>query len=106
MSGGIKTRSVRLERGLRAARRGVALLEVVVSLGILLLAMAVVGATFRNSDFHVHRAVDMSRAMLLTEQIITNYDTGQYQAQQGEENLESTGTFSDGGPPGWGWGFK
>src|SRR5437773_2440031 len=85
----------------RPHRRGAALLEVVVALSILLLAMGIIGAVFYNCDFHVRRAVNKSRAMMLSEQVIINYDTGQFRDQ-----LEATGEFGDAGPPGWGWSFK
>lgn len=60
----------------RAMRRGVALLEVVVSLGILLVAMSVIGFTFRNGQHNLTMAEQMARAQLATEELITHIDTG------------------------------
>src|ERR1043166_7402834 len=82
-------------------RRGVVLLEVVVALSILLLAMAMIGAAVRNTDNNARKAVDTERAMMLAEQVITYYDTGQYQDQR-----EVSAAFGDAGPPNWGYSFK
>src|SRR5262249_16230006 len=91
----------------RATRRGAALLEVVIAISVLALAMGVIGATFYNSDANVHHAIDKSRAMMLTEQFITNYDTGQFQqGQGGEAAREGSGMFGDAAPPGWAWAYK
>ena len=57
-------------------RRAAALLEVVVSLSILLMAMAVVGAVFRNGQLTIERAQRMSRARVLTERLLVEMDTG------------------------------
>lgn len=56
-------------------RRGAVLLEVVVSIGILLMSMAVVGLVFRNGQLSIHRAERITRAMLLTEQLLVELDT-------------------------------
>ncbi len=56
-------------------RRGAVLLEVVVSISILLMSMAVVGLVFRNGQLSIHRAERITRAMLLTEQLLVELDT-------------------------------
>ena len=56
-------------------RRGAVLLEVVVSISILLMSMGVVGLVFRNGQLNIHRAERITRAMLLTEQLLVELDT-------------------------------
>lgn len=90
----------RSTNGVRGARRGVVLLEVVVALSLLLVALAMIGAAFRNSDRNARRAVEQARAMMLSEQIITYFDT---QQPQFKDEREVSGTFDVEGPPGWGW---
>ncbi len=60
----------------REPRRGAALLEVVLSLGLLIVAMGVIGMAFTNGQFFVERAEARTRAMLMTEKLITEIDTG------------------------------
>lgn len=56
--------------------RGMVLLEVVISLSILLLAMSVVGLTFRNVERNIERAELMAVARSLTERLVVEMDTG------------------------------
>lgn len=55
--------------------RALVLLEVVISLGILLLTIAVVGMIFRNGRENVELAERMSRGMIMTERLIAEMDT-------------------------------
>jgi len=82
-------------------RPGIALLEVVVSLGLLLIALSMVGAAFVNCDKMSHETVERSRALMLSEQIITYLDTGKYGSE-----TDTDGTFGDEGPEGWSWHLK
>lgn len=66
--------------------RGVALLEVVISLGILLVAMGVVGMTFRNGQYHVELAERMTRGMLMTERLIVELDTNILDMEEREQS--------------------
>lgn len=94
-------RGSRVGSASRCGRRGAALLEIVLAMGILMLGMAMLGGTFRNTDFTARRAVDKARALMLAEQIITYVDTDQFRDQ-----LEVNGKFEDQAPPGWGWDVK
>ncbi|MCK6484636.1 MAG: hypothetical protein HUU22_12155 [Phycisphaerae bacterium] len=85
---------------MRNSDRGVVLLEVVVALSLLLVALAMIGAAFRNSDRNARRAVEQARAMMLSEQVITYFDT---QQPQFKDEREVSGMFDVDGPPGWGW---
>ncbi|MCG8408759.1 MAG: hypothetical protein MI923_26435 [Phycisphaerales bacterium] len=78
------TRSARWGRSRH--RRGVALLEVVVSLGILLVAMGVIGMTFRNGQHHVELAERMTRGMLMTERLLVELDTNILDMQEREQS--------------------
>jgi hypothetical protein len=83
----------------RSARRGAALFEVVISLSILLMAMTLVGASFRNGFLNVEMADRISRATLLTEKLITDIEVGLISIAE----QESFGQFSDEAEPGMGW---
>lgn len=81
--------------------RALMLLEVVLALALLLIAITMVGVAFSNSDRNARNAVDKSRALMLTEQIVTRFDTGQFQDER-----DVSGQFGDEGPPGWAWTLK
>ncbi len=51
------------------------LLEVVVSLGILMVTIAVVGAVFRNGQQTIERSEALSRGMIMAERLIAEIDT-------------------------------
>jgi len=57
-------------------RRAAALLEVVLSLSILLVAMTFVGGAFRNGSMYVDRAERIARATILTERILGEMASG------------------------------
>jgi hypothetical protein len=87
--------------------RGSALLEVVISLSILVVAMGVVGFAFRNCQLNLDRSERVTRAMLLADQVLTNIDLGilsvtsQAESSQGQGNLtEVSGVFGVDAPPG------
>lgn len=89
-----------------SSQRGVALLEVVVALSILLVAMAIVGATFRNGSQNVLLAERMNQAQLLTERLLTELDVGLIPIEipeQGVPSDELTGWFGEDAPPGMSW---
>lgn len=97
-------------RDRRTVRRslgvGVALLEVVVALSILLVAMAVVGVTFRNGAQNVMLAERMNQAQLLTNRLLTELDVGLIPLsvpEQGMPNEDLSGYFGDDAPPGMSW---
>jgi len=94
---------LRISRWGARVRPGAALLEVVVALGILLMAMAMVGMAIRNSDRIARDAVEKSRALMLTEQLITYLDTGQEAFKDVANQREASGYFSVDAPPGWSW---
>jgi len=83
----------------RSARHAVALLEVVVALSILLLAMAVVGMAFRNSQLYVDRAEQIARATQMTDRLMGELSTGLSVAGENE----ATGSYGDEGPPDMCW---
>ncbi len=96
----------------RPIRRGAALLEVILSLSLLLVAMVAVGVVFRNGQYFVEKAELRTRAMLLTEKIITVLDTGMDEDRDGEMDIDITereqfGYFvvdgADVGIPGMSW---
>ena len=62
------------------------LLEVVVSVGILLLTMSVVGLTFRNGQYNIELAERMTRARLLTERLTAEMDTGLLDLEEREQS--------------------
>ncbi|MEE8170903.1 MAG: hypothetical protein V3T70_10180 [Phycisphaerae bacterium] len=59
------------------------------------------GTAVRNSNQSAHRAIDKARALMLTEQIVTYYDTGQF-----EDERDVSAAFGEQGPPGWGWSLR
>lgn len=73
-------------RGRQVRRRGAALLEVVLSLGLLLVAMAAIGIVFRNGQYFVENAEMRTRAMLMTEKLITDLDTGMIVMEEREQS--------------------
>lgn len=78
----------------------------VVALSILLVAMAVVGATFRNGSQNVMLAERMNQAQLLTERLLTEMDVGLIPLnvpEQGMPNEELSGWFGEDAPPGMSW---
>lgn len=87
---------LRCRRGLR---RGAVLLEVILSIGILLMAMVGVGVVFRNGLYHIDMAEQMSRARVMTERLIAEMDTGYLDMEQQEQS----GYFSEEAPPGMSW---
>jgi len=84
------------KRSSRFSRRSGVLLEVVLSLSILLVAMSVVGLTFRNGEHAVGLADEITRADVLIEQMITEMvaDTRLM------EEMEQTGYFGEETLPG------
>lgn len=59
----------------RGHRRALVLLEVVVSLGILVVTMAVIGLVFRNGMRNVETSEKLSRGMIMAERLIAEIDT-------------------------------
>lgn len=80
-------------------RCGVALLEVVVALSILLLAMSVVGLSFRNISRSIEDAERISRARIMTERLIVEMDTGILEMDE----REMSGWFGEESIPGMSW---
>ena len=56
--------------------RAMVLLEVVLGLALLMIAMGVIGFTFRNGQYYIDRSEKLTRAMLMTEKIIVEMDSG------------------------------
>jgi len=75
----------------RSGRRGAMLLEVVLALSILLIAIAVCGLALNNNLADVKKGESLTRAMLLTEELLTRVDAGQIQMDQ----TEQSGEFGD-----------
>jgi hypothetical protein len=75
-------------------RRGAVLLEVVVSLSILLIAMSVVGLTFRNGERSVELAEQMMLADAETERLLTDLvaDTRKLEERQQSGYFDETGS--------------
>ncbi|MCB9853628.1 MAG: hypothetical protein H6819_11075 [Phycisphaerales bacterium] len=99
----------------RPCRRGAALLEVVIALGLLLTAMVAIGVVFRNGQYFIEKAEVRTRAMLLTEKLITTLDTGVDQDRDGFPDIdmlerEQSGYFNTMGIqesiPGMSWGIE
>lgn len=94
-------------------RRAAALLEVVIAISILLVAMSVVGATFRNGAHNVELAERMNQASSLTDRLLTELDLGLAPilqpveagdaAASGGQKQELTGWFGEDAPPGMSW---
>lgn len=80
-------------------RSGIVLLEVVVSLGILLVAMGVIGLVFSNGQHTVELAEQMTRGMLMTERLIVEIDTAILEMDE----QEKSGVFGDESIPGMSW---
>jgi hypothetical protein len=70
----------------------VLLLEVVIALSILLIAIAVCGSAINNSLLSVKRGEEMTRAMMLSEEILARLDTADLTFDQ-----EQSGNFEDRG---------
>ncbi|RIK66785.1 MAG: hypothetical protein DCC65_08640 [Planctomycetota bacterium] len=90
----------------RAARPAAALLEVVIAISILLVAMAVVGATFQNGARNVELAERMNQAGALTDRLLAELDLGLLTMTEGEANgppQEFSGYFGEDAPPGLAW---
>lgn len=81
------------------ALRGVVLLEVVVSLGILLMAMAVIGLVFNNGQHNLQMSERRTRAMMLTDRLVAEMDTGYLEL----EEQEQSGFFGVEGEQGMSW---
>src|SRR4029077_16992755 len=73
-------------------RRAMLLLEVVIALSILLLAIAICGTAIHNSLLSVKRGELITRAMMLSEELLTRLDTGELTYDQAK-----SGTFVDRG---------
>ncbi|MFQ5410977.1 MAG: hypothetical protein ACE5EC_01720 [Phycisphaerae bacterium] len=80
-------------------RPGLVLLEVVVSLGILLVAMGVIGLIFSNGRHNVELAERMTRGMLMTERLISDIDTGILELDE----QERSDMFEEESIPGMSW---
>lgn len=97
----------------RSGSRAAVLFEVVVALSILLVALAVVGATFRNGAYHVQLAERMNQANTLTERLLTELDLALLPIMQpvpadtptsgANRTQELTGYFGEEAPPGMSW---
>ena len=74
----------------RDARRAAALLEVVISLSILLVAMSAIGVAFSTGLFHVEHAERMNQATMMTDRLLTAVDLGMI----APSDREQTGVFS------------
>ena len=57
-----------------------------VSVGILLLTMSVVGLTFRNGQYNIELAERMTRARLMTERLTAEMDTGLLDLEEREQS--------------------
>ena len=73
--------------------RGAVLLEVVLSLGILMISMGAIGFTFSNGQYFLERSERLTRAMLMTEKLIVEMDAGLLSM----EERELAGTFQTDG---------
>jgi hypothetical protein len=71
----------------------------VVSVTILLGAIAVVGAAFHNGIYYIERAEQIERARVMSEQLIVELETGWLDMKEREQ----TGTFGDEAMPGMSW---
>lgn len=83
----------------QCARHGAALLEVVMSLSILMVAMTFVGGAFRNGSMYVERAERIARATDLTERILGEMASGL--TVVGEK--ETVGNYGDESMPDMCW---
>lgn len=77
-------------KGLRVCRgrlqRGVALLEVILALSLLLVAMIAIGVIFSNGQYFIENAELRTRALLMTEKLITDLDTGVIVMEEREQS--------------------
>lgn len=93
----------------RRRMRGVMLLEVLLALSILMLTIAVLGAAIRNGALWAERAERVSRATVLTDDLLARLDLGVLvnpaDLQTGQER-EVSGDFGDQGPAGLSWALK
>jgi len=88
----------------RRPHRAVVLLEVVVSLGILILAMGVIGLAFNNGNYRVHRAEEQIQALIMTERLIAEMDTKILDLEEmGEGSGEKSGAFGEESIAGLSW---
>lgn len=92
--------------GRARGRRGAALLEVVLSVSILVIAMGIIGFAFRNGQLDIDRAELRTRAMMATEQVLTNIDLAtlpivqQAEATTGGQMTDLSGAMDIDAPPG------
>jgi hypothetical protein len=91
--------SRRGRRGPRV-RRGAALLEVVIALSILLVTMSVVGLTFRNVQRNIEWSERLSRAVIMSERLLVEMDTGFLDMK---DEREMSGWFGVESIPGMSW---
>lgn len=87
------------QRRNRRPRRGIALLEVVISVSLLLVAMGAIGIVFRNGQTTAERTEQMIRAQMLTERLIAEMDLGILEM----DDREQTGYFGEEAPAGMSW---
>jgi len=71
-------------------RRAAVLLEVVISVGLLLAAMIAIGVVFFNGKHFVEKAEQRTRAMLLTDKLITALDAGVDEDRDGVPDIDPT----------------
>ncbi len=83
-------------------RRAAALLEVVISLSILLVAMSAIGVAFRTGLFHVEHAERMTQATLMTDRLLTAVDLGMI----APSDREQTGVFAGETISGMSWSME
>ncbi len=74
-------------------RRGYLLLEVVVSIGLLLMGLAVIGGQIQTSQDTAHEARDLARVMMLVEMKVAELDAGLVVFEQ-EADQEVEGDFT------------
>lgn len=86
-----------------ANRRAVALLEVILALGLLLIAMVAIGVIFRNGQYFIEQSEMRTRAMLLTEKLITDLDTGLIVMEEREQSGYFVINGVNEGMPGMSW---
>ncbi len=84
-------------------RRAVVLLEVVISLGILILAMGVIGLAFNNGNYRIHRAEEQIQALIMTERLIAEMDTKILDLEEITEGSGESGSFGEESIEGLSW---
>ena len=87
----------------RQRLRAVVLLEVVVSLGIIILAMGVIVLAFNNGNYRVHRAEERIQALIMTERLIAEMDTKILDLEEITEGSGESGFFGDESIKGLSW---